>query len=442
MTTLGAWWLRTRLTPAFMQCPTTEGLAAYKKLQTTPDDLDLLATAKNHDVKSSIASHAEADDWVFALIDVQTMSGYWGAGHHRIARMNGGYSSRPCLGLAPADGGLGAHLVHDIRRMIELRDRLSHAYAPHYFDPENGLALLWLEPWDGTNSFRMEHLDPYFIEICRRGAPRMPERPNRWTDRYFQEAADFRCRSKRGCGRSLDTGDRGRQGALPYPQWDFRYDRLQKLILDGKAFRLPPAMEVDTSSDDSWQLVARGIAAGQGKTEGYHERTDIVLGPKMTRSMLSGGEGRDELAELGKAQIEEINEVTRALGLAIAIAASGGKDAASLSKSDRERGYPYLRRLDSVADSHFFSALQERFEVPEEDRPAARRVFARLLIRRASALLREATQTVPYTSIHRFRAQARATSAFWWRLRRPESVFSDQEAIFVTSNPEEEERAS
>ena len=427
--------------PAFMQCPATEGLAAYKKLQTTPDDLDLLATAKNHDVKSSIASHAEADDWVFALIDVQTMSGYLGAGHHRIARMNGGYSSRPCLGLAPADGGLGAHVVHDIRRMIELRDRLSHAYAPHYFDPENGLALLWLEPWDGTNSFRMEHLDPYFIEICRR--VRLGCRNGRIVG-LTATSKKPRISAAEAKG---DVGDHWTPvtvdgKALSLSSVGFRYDRLQKLILDGKAFRLPPAMEVDASSDDSWQLVARGIAAGQGKTEGYHERTDIVLGPKMTRSMLSGGEGRDELAELGKAQIEEINEVTRALGLAIAIAASGGKDAASLSKSDRERGYPYLRRLDAVADSHFFSALQERFEAPEEDRPAARRVFARLLIRRASALLREATETVPCTSIHRFRAQARATSAFWWRLRRPESVFSDQEAIFVTSNPEEEERAS
>ena len=116
--------------PAFMQCPAPEGLSAYKKPRIAPDDLDLLATAKNHDVKSSMASQGEADDWLFALISLQTMSGYLGAGNHRIARMNGGYSSRPCLGLAPADGGSGAHWRHDVRRMIELRDRLLAAY-PH-----------------------------------------------------------------------------------------------------------------------------------------------------------------------------------------------------------------------------------------------------------------------------------------------------------------------
>ena len=114
--------------PAFMQCAAPGGLGAYKRSRTTPDDLDLLATAKNHDVKSAIASDAEPDDWLFALIDVQTMSGYLGAGNHGIARMNGGYSSRPCLGLAPAEGRLGAHLVHDIGRMIDQRNALLDDY--------------------------------------------------------------------------------------------------------------------------------------------------------------------------------------------------------------------------------------------------------------------------------------------------------------------------
>ena len=239
MTTLGAWWLRTRLTPPSCSVRQPKDWRPTRNSKTTPDDLDLLATAKNHDVKSSIASHAEADDWVFALIDVQTMSGYLGAGHHRIARMNGGYSSRPCLGLAPADGGLGAHLVHDIRRMIELRDRLSHAYAPHYFDPENGLALLWLEPWDGTNSFRMEHLDPYFIEICRR--VRLGCRNGRIVG-LTATSKKPRISAAEAKG---DVGDHWTPvtvdgKALSLSSVGFRYDRLQKLILDGKAFRLPP----------------------------------------------------------------------------------------------------------------------------------------------------------------------------------------------------------
>ena len=427
--------------PAFMQCPAPGGLSAYKKPRTTPDDLDLLATAKNHDVKSSMASQGEADDWLFALINLQTMSGYLGAGNHRIARMNGGYSSRPCLGLAPADGGLGAHWRHDVRRMIELRDRLVAAYRPHYFDPESGLALLWLEPWDGTDSIRLNELDPYFIEICRR--VRLGFQKGRVVGRTATSKKP-RIAAAEAKGNLGDhwTPVSVDGKALSLSSVGFRYDRLHRLILDGKSFDLPPAMTVDVSSDEAWRLVARGVAAGQGKTEGYHERTDIIFGPRMTRSLLGGGEERSALARMSRAQIEEINEVTRALGLAIAIASSGGKEAALLSRFDREQAYPFLRRLDSVADGHFFGALQERLDAAERDPSAARRSFARLVIRSASALLREAIETVPCTRIHRFRAQARATSAFWWRLRRPESVFSDQEDIFETSNLEENANAS
>ena len=36
-----------------------------------------------------------------------------------------------------------------------------------FFD-DNGLALVWLSPWDGATSLRPEELDPYYVEICRR----------------------------------------------------------------------------------------------------------------------------------------------------------------------------------------------------------------------------------------------------------------------------------
>ena len=94
--------------PAFMQCPAPAGLKDYRKRVATPDDLDILVTSKNHDVKQAVAIRAVPEDWIFALVDLQTMAGFLGAGNYGIARMNGGFSARPCLGLAPADGGLGA----------------------------------------------------------------------------------------------------------------------------------------------------------------------------------------------------------------------------------------------------------------------------------------------------------------------------------------------
>ncbi len=426
--------------PAFMQCPAAGGLSAYKKRHTTPDDLDLLVTAKNHDVKAAIASDGLPDDWLFALIDLQTMSGFLGAGNYGIARMNGGFSSRPCLGLAPGYGSVGAHLFHDIQRMIESRDRLIEQYAPDYFLADDGVGLLWLEPWDGTESLRLDQLDPYFIEICRR--VRLQRRDGRIVA-LVGTSRRPRIAAREAMG---NVGDHwtpvSRMGkALSLSRTGFRYDRLHRLVLDEREFTLPPAMRVNASSAASWRLVARGVAAGQGKTEGYHERSDIVFGPRVTKSLMSLGGERDTLNDLANAQLEEIKEVLAALRFAIAIAASGGKDAASIGQSDRKKAHPYLGRMDTVADSHFFDFLQRRFEASEAERPKVRLTFAKLLIDRAKALLEEATGAVPCARIRRFRARARATSAFWSRLRRSDSVFSDQEDIFATSHSEEDERA-
>ncbi len=420
--------------PAFLQCPAPDGLAAYKKVKTAPDDLDLLVTAKNHDVKSSVAADGEVDDWIFALINVQTMGGFGGAGNYGIVRMNGGYSSRPCVGLAPAEGGPGAHLAHDIRRMLQGRNGVIRRFDDElYFDPDEGLALLWLEPWDGMSSLRLDELDPYFIEICRR--IRLVWREGHIVG-HTATSKKPRIAAKHARGHVGDhwTPVAPDGKALSISPVAFRYDRLAKLVLDKAAFVHPPAMEVDVTGGGSWRLVTRGVAAGQGKTEGYHERSDIVLGPAVARGLMSAGTARVRLENLSRDQIAEIDAVAKALRFAIAIAASGGKDASDLGASDREKAYPYLRRFDATVDIHFFNALQKRFEATEDDRPVLRRAFARLLIDRAGALLREAVESVPCAGISRYRARARATSAFWGMLWRSDILDHD---IFDNAKREE-----
>lgn len=419
--------------PAFMQCPAPDGLVGYKKVKATPDDLDLLVTAKNHDIKGSIAFGGEPDDWIFTLINVQTMAGFGGAGNYGIARMNGGFSSRPCLGFAPADGEMGAHLAQDIRLMVQHRKPLRDAY-PDYFDAEEGAALLWLEPWDGTDSLKLKELDPYFIEICRR--IRLKWRDDRIVG-LTAPSRKSRIAAKEARG---DVGDYwtpvAHSGkALSISRVGFRYDRLAALVLDRAEYKHPPAMQVDPARAGSWRLIARGVASGQGKTEGYHERSDIVLGPAVAQALILG-KRRDRLEELAKQQMKEIEDVAKGLRFAIAIAASGGKDASSLSKSDREKALPYLRRLDNVADAHFFGALQDRFQASEENRDTVRQQFTRVLIKRARALLDEAAETVPCATINRYRARARATSAFWGFLWRSGNL--DLEQLFSSPDQEEE----
>jgi CRISPR system Cascade subunit CasA len=79
--------------PAFLQA-VVGALDSFKPLS-TPDELDMLVTAKNHDLKGARLSSAEAHDWLFALVTLQTMEGFLGAGNYGISRMNGGFANRP-----------------------------------------------------------------------------------------------------------------------------------------------------------------------------------------------------------------------------------------------------------------------------------------------------------------------------------------------------------
>ena len=404
-------------------------------LKSSPDDLDILLTAKNHDLKQTTATEAAPEDWLFALIDLQTMGGYLGAGNYQIARMNGGYSSRPCLGLAPADGGPGAHLCFDMRRMLSEREAVLERY-PDYFRRNPGVALVWLEPWDGTDSLDLRDLDPYFIEICRR------VRLTTNDGSIAARTAASRCSRIYAKMAGGDLGDfwtpvRATDGkALSLSSVGFRYDRLAELVLGKETYRRPPAMQVTAEQGARWRLVARGVAAGQGKTEGYHERTDIAFSTVTVRA-LSRSDQRDALAKVAGEQIEEVQQVISALRFGIAVAAGGGRDGSELTKSHRSHAGPYARRLDAEADANFFPALEERYAASTGGDAAAeaacRVAFARTLIRAAERLLNEAIESVPCPAIHRPRARARAASAFWGRLRAPNSVFSNQPEIFAAS---------
>ena len=91
-----------RAKPAFLQPPDPGGLKWSPV--STPDALDMLITARNHDLKQQVMREARPEDWMFALVSLQTMEGYNGAGNYGIARMNKGSSSRVMLSLAPQQG--------------------------------------------------------------------------------------------------------------------------------------------------------------------------------------------------------------------------------------------------------------------------------------------------------------------------------------------------
>ena len=117
----------------------------------TPDKLDLLQTAKNHDIKQNRAQRPFVDEWIYALISLQTMSGFMGQGNQGISRMNSGFGNRPIVELV-RDRSLGGRWRDAVRRLLLHRQDVLE--QPFGFDP-NGLVLIWTEPWDGEEQFTL-----------------------------------------------------------------------------------------------------------------------------------------------------------------------------------------------------------------------------------------------------------------------------------------------
>ena len=68
--------------------------------------------SKNHEVQN-----AQPDDWMMALISVQTMDCASGNGRKGASRIrDSSSSSRPAMSITPKEGGVGARVMRDILR--------------------------------------------------------------------------------------------------------------------------------------------------------------------------------------------------------------------------------------------------------------------------------------------------------------------------------------
>lgn len=395
--------------PAFLQ-PPAGPLEALKPVA-TPDELDMLVTAKNHDLKAARIGQAQADDWLFALVALQTSEGYLGAGNFGVSRMNGGFGNRPGIGLAPP-GGPGKHVMRDITRLIVLEDDILDLY-PEY-EPD-GLALLWLEPWDGTSSRQRAGLQPYYVEICRR--VRLLTDGDLISARVGNSKAARITMSKDEGGITGDPwtpiitdGDAAK--ALSIEGRGFNYRRLAGIITgDGGGVRPAPLQEVGHDEDgDGWSLLCRAMARGQGKTEGYHERR-VAIPRKVLRRIRRG-----ELPEIGslcKQRIAQASAVRGALRFGLMTLFQNGPEAVDTrDPSSSRHADRYLERFQADVDQDFFERLfEEASEADEDRRVQLRSQWLRDLLARATAILRSAEAGSPTSTVRRHRAIVRAQSA-------------------------------
>jgi CRISPR system Cascade subunit CasA len=400
--------------PAFLQPPVPEGrIDDWKNLFVAADELDMLVTSKNHDIKCARATKASPEDWLFALLSLQTQEGFLGAGNYGISRMNGGFASRAGVGFASPGGCWGQRWANDLDAMRQSRDAIAKERG---LSAGKGIALVWAEAWNGMDSISFAALDPFYIELCRR-VRFVLRGPDLCAFAIGTKAPRIAAKELNGV-----TGDpwvpveTDAAKALTITSKGFDYKLVAELLFGTK---YTPAITQNCfvgSAQGGIVLIAQGVTRGQGKTEGYHERRVPV--PPKVRSLLLG----QQKAVLGKAaskRIAIINEVRSILwGALVALFSNGaaGKDA---SDSVKDKAGNFARAFEQDEDARFFLDLNE--EIESDDQARTHLQWQLGLVDRAEAVLRRAFLAGPRSAIQRYRAQAAALSRFHGTLKGPKS---------------------
>ena len=396
--------------PALLQPPLPGGdLSGLKNAVATPDQFDMLVTSKNHDLKGGVMSAAEADDWLFALVTLQTMEGFLGAGNYGISRMNGGFANRPALGLSPP-GGPGAHVRRDIERLLTMEDRylLHEGYAER-----DGLALVWLRPWDGAVSLSRSELDPLYIEVCRR--VRLLDVGGRIAARVGGSKAPRIASAPNSGGVTGDPWtpirrDKEGQKALTVDARGFGYRPLVELLFPRNGDPSPLQKVAPDDASEGLTLVARALVRGQGKTEGYHERR-----VPLSRAIMRRGAAMDTdpAAQAAHDRVRLAGEMASVLRFALLALFENGPDQVDRDNDAAGRkAKRFLDRFEREVDLAFFDALGDEMAEDDQDARTARRSeWVRRLLDLAEKLLAEADQAASKATSRRYRARVNAQAA-------------------------------
>jgi CRISPR system Cascade subunit CasA len=386
--------------PAFLQPPSRPGTEKeYRGALAEPDQIDLLVTAKNHDVKAARIVFAKPAHWLFALVALQTMEGFLGAGNYGISRMNGGFSSRPALGLAPGPRP-GAHFQRDVAVLLSRRADWFTRWP--FFQQSDGLALLWLKPWDGTDQIDVDALDPWYIEICRRIRLRIHKGGVLAVKAGSKFTRVAGAMHKGNVGDPWVPIDRADGKALSLTASGFSYDRLQDLLFGG-AWEPSPLQRLYPGIDqEQIVVIARGLARGQGQTAGYHER--ILPVPASARRWLSSDEKREQIGAIARRRVEQAAEVGRHVLWPVLLALHD--DAAWVA---RWRG-----ALDAAIDVEFFPLLWDEVGAADAgtDTEPVQRAWRLRLKMLVEQIFEEARAAVPHVSSRKYKTLAHAEGLF------------------------------
>jgi CRISPR system Cascade subunit CasA len=409
--------------PAFLQPPVPEGsLAGFTGMAdanaASPFDLDVLVTSKEHGEKGKSNERPTAEDWVFGLLLLQTFSGFLGQGNYGISRQNGGFAARPGVSLTFASRP-GPNWSRDCRVLF---DSLGTCRENELFHPENGLRLLWLEPWKGgkDESLPLVKLHPMFIEICRR-VRLIPTKDEGYAFRA-KGTSGARVGAKENNGVlgdpwiPVNLGAKGEAKAFNVKP---RYSVAHQVMFDKRAFE-PCLLQCFHPSDPATgaTLTFRVFSRTQGGSDGYHERA-IPIPPK----------GHPFLAERRADAAAMANYMTtmawdarvRVLRPAVLQLLQASRESPEFKQPETTAwAARFTDALDRVIDEAFFPALWDCLEAMGEAsfEPHFLRPWSQFLIASVRNEFKRACASLPVSSALAYRAMAKAECLLEGSLRK------------------------
>ena len=421
--------------PAFMQASNPSWDATeWDTVLDTPDELDMLATSKNHDLKGARMRSARLEDWMFALISLQTQEGGNSRFYKGISRMNSGYGSRAGIGVVPK-GGMGKRWHRDVGVLLRTRADIVDALG---LAETEGIALVWLKSWDGVSKISFSALDPLYIEICRR--VRFFEKSScifamRATTPISRIDADSRKGATGDPWIPIDISDGGAK-ALTIQGRGFDYRLICDILFSGKYVKSATQF-VQTLDGDDLILRAQSVARGQSKTEGYHER-NIPIRPKLRSLLLAKQE--PSLALIASKRVGEIAGLRWTIEKSIAVLFNKGIREKKYASALVESSKAFAKPFEKAEDLRFFDDLNEEIEAID---PTAQHVQWQLdLVGRAEATLKRSFDAGPRNGMQRYRAQAAALTLFHAELRSDKSPLPELSNYYRQQSIKRQEETS
>jgi len=194
----------------------------------------------------------------------------------------------------------------------------------------------------------------------------------------------------------------------------FSWRKMRELLFSAadsgskRVYSRPLLAKVQREDGVAVEIVAAGLARGQGKTEGFHERRIPV--PPHARTRLEDETDRHLFQMADRQERDAGTMAWSVLRPAVLCAFEKGPEQLNFNARDSAAAAtPFMQEFDAAVDAEFFPALWRSLERTSEE---AEHEWQSILRDHASKTLQKALRAGPRSETRRFIAAARAESMF------------------------------